>query len=245
MNTDIDSLITGVSVTWNTKDLIEKAISSIRKFHPTMHILIADGSEKKDECYSFLDEIKGKYLTVNHFDYNIGHGRGLHFGLQKAQTPYVLYFDSDIEMVKSPLEGMLAMMEDNTYGVGYIEYVARDGHDFGVFPRHNGQIPVKYMHPYFQLIQVKEAKKYQPPIHHGAPCIATMLDIHDRGLSDIVLKEYKCLGHTNGCGMSWKPCEGEYVIHNVMGFGGTGKMRVAKGLPHIEGQWANPMGTRR
>lgn len=232
-----DNGITAVSVCWNTKSLMECAYNSIRKFHPTMSIIIVDGSGKTDDCYKYLDSINDANLRVCHTGYNIGHGRGMNFGIQKARTSFVLLFDSDIEMVKSPVQSMLDMMEDNTYGVGYTEIVAEDGFDYGVFPRHQTQQKIRYTHPYFSLIQVKEYKKYKPFIHHGAPCIATMLDIHKKGLSDIVLKEFPGLGHTSGCGKNWKPCKGEYVKHDVANFGGTGRMRLAKKLPHIEGTW--------
>ena len=234
----IEDVVIGLTVCWNTRELVERSVNSIRKFHPQLSILIIDGSSANDPCYAYLDSIANNITHVYHAGKNIGHGRGMHLGITKIQAPYILIFDSDIEMVKSPLQGMLDMMEDDTFGVGYCERVGADGHDYGVFQRHQMQPSVKYMHPYFHLLQRKEYSKYKPYIHHGAPCISTMLDIHKRGLSDKVLKEFAGLGHTNGCGMSWKPCKGEYVIHDVMGFGGTGKMRVAKGLPHIEGEWS-------
>lgn len=232
-----DEVITGVCVCWNTKELVERSYSSLRQFHPSIKIILIDGSFPSMECYRYLDSILDENLQVIHVGYNIGHGKGMCRGIQKSQTPFVLLFDSDIIMVKSPVQAMLDMMEDDTYGVGYIEIVAPDGHDYGVLPRHKGQPQIKYMHPYFQLIQVKEYKKYTPFIHHGAPCISTMCDIHKRKLSNKVLKEFPGLGHTNGQGISWSPCSGEYIKHDVAGFGGTGKMRVQSGLPHIEGTW--------
>jgi hypothetical protein len=210
-----------------------------------MKIIVVDGSDKRMPCYAYLDSVSDANMKVHHLDYNVGHGRGMHYGILKSETPYVLLFDSDIIMKKSPLQGMLDMMSDDVYGVGYIEIVAPDGNDYGVFPRHQGQPRVKYLHPYFQLVQVKEYKKYKHFIHHGAPCISTMLDIHQRGLSDVVLKEFPGLGHTNGCGVSWKPCAGEYIQHDVEGFGGTGKRRVESGLPHIDGNWENIAQGRR
>lgn len=235
MNTETD--ITGVSVFWNTPELVDRSYKSLRLFHPDMKIIIVDGSPKGSACYQRLDDIQDPRLDVYHLERNIGHGRGMNFGLLKVQTPFVLFFDSDIEMVKSPLQRMLDMIENDTYGVGYIELVGRDGNDYGAFPVHKKQKPVKYLHPYFQLVQVKETKRYKPFIHHGAPCITTMLDIDRKNLSNQVLKEFPGLGHTNGCGISWSPCAGEYVKHDVAGFGMTGRKRVEHGLPHIEGIW--------
>ena len=234
---DIDSNVIGITVCWNTRDLIERSIRSIRQFHPNLKIFVVDGSDPSDMCYSYLDAISDDKTIVCHTGYNIGHGRGMHLAISKTTYPYVLFFDSDIEMVKSPLQGMLDMMEDNTFGVGYTERVGYDGFDYGVHPLHKKQMPVKYLHPYFQLVQVKEYKKYKPYIHHGAPCVATMLDIHRKGLSDKVIKEFPGLGHTAGKGLSWSPCAGEYILHDVSAFGGTGRMRRAMGLKHIDGEW--------
>jgi GT2 family glycosyltransferase len=236
---NVDEVITGVCVTWNTKELIERAYNSIRQFHLKMKIIVIDGSTSGDFCYLYLDSLKSQdlYFQVVHTNYNIGHGRGMNLGMKMVQTPFCLFFDSDIIMVKSPLEEMLKLMENDSFGVGYTEKVGYDGFDYGVHPHHLKEPGIKYLHPYFQLVQVKEFYKYKPYVHHGAPCISTMYDIHKRGISDKVLKEFPGLGHVGKDGISWKACDGEYVIHDVNYRGGTGRMRVAMGLPHIEGKW--------
>lgn len=233
----LDKQITGVVVTWNTKDLFIRAYESIRSFHPNMKIIVVDGSSYEDPCYKFIASINDNYVEAFQVGHNIGHGRGMNFGIKKVSTPYVLFFDSDIKMIKSPLKDMAAMIESNTYGVGYLEKVGLDGFDYGVHLIHRRQKPVKYLHPYFQLVQVKEYYKHRPYIHHGAPCIAAMLDLHRKNLSDKALKEFPGLGHTTGQGLSWKACNGEYILHDVAYFGGTGRMRLNMGLPHIEGKW--------
>lgn len=229
--------VTAMTVTWCYKEVIEKSYTSFRQFHPTMKMIVVDGSFKTMPCWEYLESLLDPNLNIYHMDYNIGHGKGMNYGIRKCQTPFLLIFDSDIEMVESPVQAMLDMMEDDTFGVGYTELVAPDGHDYGVFSRHKNQRSIKYLHPYFQLIQIREYNKYKPYIHHGAPCITTMLDIDHRKLSNKVIKEFPGLGHTSGCGVSWKPCEGKYIKHDVGGFGGTGRRRLQDGLPHIEGAW--------
>jgi hypothetical protein len=64
-----------------------------------------------------------------------------------------------------------------------------------------------------------------------------MLQIHNMNLSNKILKEFPGLGHTKGYGYSWKSCKGEYVLHDVSRHGGTGRLRIEQGLPHIEGAW--------
>lgn len=216
-----DDVITGVTVVFNTKELIKRAYVSIRKFHPTMRIIIVDGSdttEKGVACKKYTKSLEDSFTKVIHVNYNIGHGRGLVLGIQSVQTSFFLTFDSDIEMLKSPLQAMLNMMEDDTYAVGYTEKTDLGGHDFGARPEHAKEGSMRYLHPYFSLIQLKEYKKYLPFIHHGAPAVNTCLDIHRRGLSDKVIKEFPGLGHSAGKPINnagnWKSAPREFIKHD-------------------------------
>jgi len=227
--------VTGITVCSNTKDLIERAYTSIRKFHPDMPIVIIDGSNPNDPCAAYVRGLASEITSVISSGYNVGHGRGLCMGIDKAKTRYALIFDSDIEMRKSPIEAMLAMMEDDTFGVGYIEEkTALDGFEWG-WPGHDtpGEW-MRYLHPMFQLIDIGNYRKFHPYVHHGAPCYLAMLDIHKRGLSGTILKQFPGLGHTSGRGLNWTPVPGEHVRHDTRG---TCAARAAKKLPEIEGGW--------
>jgi GT2 family glycosyltransferase len=228
------SEITGITVCWNVKDLVQGAMESVRKIHPDMKIIIVDGSDPDNECASYVKSLVDENTKVVQFGYNLGHGKGMHYALQMVDTKYALMFDCDIVLLKSPLEGMVAMMEEDTFGVGYIELVAMDGHDFGVYPHHALETPTKYLHPYFQLLQVKNYFKYTPYVHHGAPCYKTMNEIKALGLSDMILKEFPGLGHTSGEGINWKSAPREYVKHDV---GGTRFRRRAMGLTETVENW--------
>ena len=182
-------LITGITVCHNTRDLMERAYSSIRKFHPEMPIIIIDGSDPGDPCAAYVRGLASPMTTVVSLGYNIGHGRGMCMGIDKAKTPYALIFDSDIEMLKSPIETMLTMMEEDTFGVGHLDEKA-DFNRFvcGTYGHVEGL--GRYLQPCFQLIDIRNYKKFYPYVHHGAPCYLTMLDIHKRGLSEKVLKQF-------------------------------------------------------
>jgi hypothetical protein len=151
-----------------------------------------------------------------------------------VKTPFVLLFDSDIEMLKSPVQAMLDMTEDDTYGVGYIEKTAFDGHEWGCKPQHLNQGWMRYLHPYFCLIQLKEYKKYNPFIHHGAPAVNTCLDIHRRGLGNKVIKEFPGLGHSAGQGWVWTAAPREFIRHDTAG---TRTYRRNRKQEEIEGTW--------
>jgi hypothetical protein len=230
-----DFPITGITICQNTKGLIERAYNSIRKFHPDMPIIIIDGSDKTDPCATYVRGLASDKTTVISLGYNIGHGRGMCMGIDKTETPYALIFDSDIEMLKSPVEAMFAMMEEDTFGVGYIEEkTAFDGFEWG-WPGHN--IPgewMSYLHPMFQLIDIRNYRKFHPYVHHGAPCYLTMLDIHKRGLSSKILKQFPGMGHSSGKGLNWTGTPREHIRHDP---GSTIKERTGQAPRQIEGGW--------
>jgi len=189
-----------------------------------MKIIIVDGSDSRDPCYSYVNSLKSDITTVVTCNYNIGHGRGMNLALRLCLTKFALIFDSDIVMLESPVFEMLSMMDDDTYGVGAFDYV--DNRGFGK----NNHSPewraaaTKYLHPYFQLINVNIYKQYPPYVHHGSPCIHVMNEIKRRGLSDKILKEFP------GASIYGS----EYIQHPT---DGTRAERRSRGLPEIEGGW--------
>ena len=232
--------ITGITVCCNTKALFETAYLSVRQFHPDLQIIIIDGSDPGDPCAAYVRGLASSLTTVLQPGYNIGHGRGMCAGIDFAKTKYALIFDSEIEMIKSPVLEMLTMMEEDTFGVGYIEEkTAFDGYEWGVHPHHKKEGWMRYLHPMFQLINIANYRKFHPYVHHGAPCYLTMLDIHKRGLSAKILKQFPGLGHSSGKGWNWAGIPREHIRHNTRG---TRDVRVKKHLPEIEAGWVTNKG---
>lgn len=226
--------ITGITVSHNTKDLLQRAYESVRRYHPEMMIIIVDGSDRSDPCRKYVESLSGPFTTLMLCQNNIGHGRGMDMAIRQVKTKYALIFDSDIEMLKSPVEQMLAMMEPDTYGVGYIELTGEDGFEYGAHPHHKNEKATRYLHPYFMLLQVSEYYKFPPFCHHGAPCVHTMTAIKRAGLSDKILIEFPGLGHTASSGWNWKGEPREWIRHDTRG---TRDVRTKKHLPEIEGNW--------
>ena len=195
-----------------------------------MPIIIIDGSDVGNSCAAYVRGLASDVTTVVSLGYNIGHGRGMCMGIDKARTKYALIFDSDIEMLKSPIETMLAMMEADTFGVGAVDEKA----DFNRFAHEkHGRVEgfVRYLQPYFQLIDIGNYKKFYPYVHHGAPCYLTMLDIHKKGLSGKIIKAFPGLAQFGPEGAEFP---GEYVLHH---YATTRQFRTSKRLPDIEGAW--------
>jgi len=226
--------ITGITVSHNTYSLLKRAIESIRAFHPDMPLIIIDGSSPGDPCRAYVTSLASETITVGACGYNIGHGRGMDAAIRMCKTRFALIFDSDIQMLKSPVEQMLAMMEPDTYGVGYLEKTGFDGYEYGAQPHHRNQSFMYMLHPYFQLLQISEYFKFHRYVHHGAPCFKAALDIHQHGLTSRIIKEFPGLGHSSGKGWCWTGQPREYILHDPAG---TRHARSSHGLSEIEGVW--------
>jgi len=226
--------VTAITVSHNTEKLLKNAVESFRQFHPDMKLIIIDGSDFNDTCFQYVVTLMDDFTDVYRFGYNIGHGRGMDYAINRVETRFALIFDSDTVMVKSPVQQMLDMIEADTYGVGYLEKAGLDGYEYGSHAWHKSQPYMLMLHPFFHLLQISEYKKFPPYVHHGAPCFKTAFEIYKRNLSSKILKQFPGLGHTAGRGWTWEPVPGEWIIHNTAG---TRKERVRRGKTEIEGKW--------
>jgi len=224
--------ITAITAVCNTLSLIERMYSAFRKFHPDIELIIVDNSDTGHPCREYLHSIASLNTHIFLSYGNLGHAKALHFAIGLVKTKYAILMDSDTVMLKSPLVGMLRLLKEDTYGVGWITEIGRDGYDFGTFKTQRE--PVKYLHPYFCLINVAQYKKYMPLIHHGNPFTKTMIQLHDLNLSHKLVPFPGLTGHTTGKGSNWVGTPSEYVQHD---FGGT-RMELRKaGRQEIEGKW--------
>lgn len=224
--------ITAISVVCNTRDLIERMYTSFRKFHPDIKMIILDNSDIDHDCQKYLNTINTYRTTIYRFGTNHGHARAVNFGLTKVTTRLALLMDSDTVMLRSPLQDMLKLMKDDSYGAGWITEIGRDGYDFGTY--RSQRVPIKYLHPYFCLLNVDEFRKYPPLVHHGNPFVSTMVKLHDLGLSGKLVSFPGLTGHTNGQGSNWVGTPSEYIQHD---FGGTRNELRKCGREEIEGRW--------
>lgn len=194
MQKTIDN-ITGVVVSYDDCKIITESVMSVLKLYPNMKIIIVDGSPDGSPCKTTVKNLHEKNESVKGFlvNKNIGHGPGMHFGIEKAKTDFVLVFDSDIILHQPRIEEMFSVFDhDEVLCCGNEVYIDKRGE--GLYPdkrpvtKENGGCP--YIHPYFELINRKEYFKYKPFLHHGSPCIHTMFDVFNKGLSDKVLRNF-------------------------------------------------------
>lgn len=231
---NITETVTGITVSYDAPSLLKNAVESFRKFHPDLRLIIVDGSAPGSPCYNYASSLADGLTKVVLPGWNIGHGRGMDMAIRMCETKYALIFDSDIEMIKSPVQQMVNMMEDDTYGIGYLEKTAYDGFEYGAKREHKHQSWMFMLHPFFHLLQVENYFKFYPYVHHGAPCFKAARDIHLKGLTHKIIKTLPGLGHTGGEGWNWKPVTPEWVIHNTAG---TRNDRKRKGKPEIDPGW--------
>jgi hypothetical protein len=78
------TLVTGIVVVHNTQALFKRAYESVRRFHPKMQLIIIDGSDRADACFDYVASLKGGANMVYQLGRNIGHGRGMHFALERC-----------------------------------------------------------------------------------------------------------------------------------------------------------------
>lgn len=205
--------MTGIVVTYNTKELFEIAYNSIRKFMPKLKIIIVDGSDPGDPCYDYVKSLESDLTEIYQHGRNIGHGPGMHKGISMTDDELLLMFDSDIEMLKNPIPNMVYSMGDRTYAIGEMYTIGRDG------LHRNPVRNVPYVRPYFMILSRYHYYRYPPFVHHGSPCILPMLEIFNLGLSETVLTDFDLT---------------DFVKHD---FAGTRKVNVASGKREIPLQW--------
>jgi hypothetical protein len=164
-----------VTVNYNTPDLVDRLIKSVREVEGDYPIRIIDGSTDK-----YAEELKlvvSKYenVSVEYQGWNIHHGRGMDLALRTSTHDKILFIDSD-NFIKKPIISL--MVEQKAEIVSWYCYVNKDGLDSGREPKEDKVY--KYFHPSFMLIDVKMYRESKSKfIHHGAPCIEFMLDHQD------------------------------------------------------------------
>lgn len=183
-----------LTVNYNTPDLIFNLVKSFRQFYNN-DIMIVDGSSK--ELYNEMMNLIKDYnnIEVHHFDYNIHHGPSMAYAFNKIESDQILVLDSDVTILnKGFLEDLKKNLPLDAYGIGDCQFVDEKGFNVG---SRKGAIGLResemteggyrYLHPAFMLINRNVALQYALPIKHGAPMISTMIDIHDKGMSKLLI----------------------------------------------------------
>jgi hypothetical protein len=182
MNSNNADSIPIISVSYNSAELIEDLLRSLRSYYPNP-VTIIDGSSV--DHYRAIEAVCARYADVNfiHFDYNIHHGPGMAWAFQNLNLQgSVLVLDSDVVVLnRGFIESMLEQLKPGMYGVGYTNHVNEGG--FDVDYELNA---IRYLHPACMLVNIEVVRKWPMPTRHGAPMTEPMLALHRAGQDHLI-----------------------------------------------------------
>lgn len=170
-----------LSVHYKTPDLIYNQYKTIRQFYPEIKYRIIDGSDDNKKYFIDLEK-KDSNFSVQRLGFNIHHGPGMDFGLKTSDKDFLLIIDSDVSLKKPLLNEMFDLF--NGYSVGKLITINSDGYELWQKPNESKiNFIYKYTHPYCMLINKKRYLDFKPFIKHGAPCLQSMIDLYEKGLT--------------------------------------------------------------
>lgn len=178
-----------ISVNYNTPDLVERLITSVKEKEGDYPIRIIDGSDREP----FKSEIKAlcekHNVTIEQQGWNIHHGRGMDLGVSTSKYEWVLIMDSDNYILQPIIDKMFnAVVAQNKMICGYHCYVNHCGVSGGYTKTE--AYPILYYHPMLLMIKTSYYNYLRQLnarfIHHGAPCISIMQYLHDNNISEVV-----------------------------------------------------------
>jgi hypothetical protein len=170
--------ITGLTVNYNTPDLLDRMLTELRKFYD-FPVIVVDGSDESHFHHTVDIVNHHNDVEMHHFNYNIHHGPGLAYGFNVIRNKRIMVIDTDIEFINGGIiERMDKELKDESYGIGDVQTVNLKGFNVTgkVIPGDLSAIP--YLHPAFMLVNRNRILLWPTPVKHGAPMIQTMIQIH-------------------------------------------------------------------
>jgi GT2 family glycosyltransferase len=185
--------VTAVIVNYQTPDLVERAVTSLRKHYPLLPLLLIDNGSRdaSRESLARLRESAPHQTDLLLNDRNLHHGPAMDQALRTLQAESVFFLDSDCEILRA---GFLELMQDalaqdpGNYIVGKRVWMNKRG--FDVSPDHGDAVP--YIRPVGMLIRRRTYLTLPPFRRHGTPCLENMREAAHRGhqLVDFPVEEY-------------------------------------------------------
>lgn len=173
-----------ISVNYNTPDLIERLVLSVRLNEGNLPIRIIDGSNQSES--EKLSEVLLPFenVTVEKQGWNIHHGRGMDLALSTSKYDYCLIMDSD-NYLKRPIVKYMMDNIGNHKMFGWYCFVNEQG--ISSYRKETKEHYIKYFHPSFLLISTEFYRNSESKmIHHGAPCIEFMKS-HNSEMNEIAV----------------------------------------------------------
>ena len=96
--------------TWNTADITKKCVQTINRFLPTAEIIVVDNGSK-DNTVEVLTKIKNVKIIKN--GTNLGFSKANNIGLKSSTSDYVVFMNSDMELIDNSLIEMIDYLKNN------------------------------------------------------------------------------------------------------------------------------------
>lgn len=100
-----------IIVTWNTAQITKKCIDTINQFIPGQEIIVVDNGSQ-DNTVEVLKNIKNVKLIENKA--NLGFAKANNIGLRFTTSEYILFMNSDIELIDNSLLKMMDFLKNNS-----------------------------------------------------------------------------------------------------------------------------------
>ena len=179
-----------ISVNYNTPDLIDRMIKSVRDVEGIYPIRIIDGSDREPFKTDIITACqKYENVILSQQGYNIHHGPGLDLGISTSKFEYCLCVDSDNYIQQPIIQKMYdGLVNNNKMMIGWYCHV----NDYGVNVDryYSKEYPIKYYHPSLFMIKKDYYLGLKTMgiafIKHGAPSIKIMKYLYNNKISDVV-----------------------------------------------------------
>jgi len=101
-----------IIVTWNTADITLKCVQSIKKYlrNLSYEIIVVDNAST-DDTVSRLNKEGGVFVIKNQS--NLGFGKGNNIGAKVAKGEYLLFLNSDMELMDNKVTDMLSYLKSH------------------------------------------------------------------------------------------------------------------------------------
>ena len=178
-----DLPVTAVIINFKTAELTRRAVTTLRACYPTVQLLLVDNASR-DKSTEMLQEFAQESphntsIIVN--ERNLHHGPAMDQALRLVHSPYVLFLDSDCEIIKGNfLELMIALGGErpNNYAIGKMVFMNKRGFDVP-----ESEASFAYIRPSCMLIKREWYPKLPRFERHGTPCLANMIGAVKQGLT--------------------------------------------------------------
>lgn len=120
----VDNKCTAIIKTFERPDKVTKLLASIRRFYPSLPVVIIDDSKVA------IDKKWDRLTEYYHVAYDIGLSDGRNRAVSYVKTPFTLLLDDDFIFTKdTTIELLLAILEDN-----HFDLVGGEVIDHGKYP---------------------------------------------------------------------------------------------------------------